>query len=155
APVSARQEASLSSLGVRVLDNSADFTKVPGVALPNTGLVSAAVPFAELDAVASLGWVTALRPALRPQVDASPVTTEGMQLHQADVAQASGLTGAGQKIGAISGDVDHISQSIAQGELPANVQVLQQAAYNDDEGTAMLEIIHDLAPAATLAYAST
>ncbi|TCM51692.1 S8 family serine peptidase [Kribbella sp. VKM Ac-2568] len=155
APVTAQQEATLTSLGVSVLKNTADFKPVPGAELPATGLVSTTVPYDKLDAVAALGWVTALRPSLRPAVDVGPITAEGVQLHKADVAQARGLTGRGQKIGAISGDVDHLAESVAQGELPANVQVLRQAEYVDDEGTAMLEIIHDMAPQAKLAYAST
>ena len=44
---------------------------------------------------------------------------------------------------------------MAQGELPSDVEVLNRASYTDDEGTAMLEIVHDMAPAAELAYAST
>ncbi|TCN40399.1 subtilase family protein [Kribbella orskensis] len=155
APVTAQQEATLASLGVSVLKNTADFKPVPGAELPATGLVSTTIPYDKLDAVAALGWVTALRPSLRPAVDVGPITAEGVQLHKADAAQARGLTGRGQKIGAISGDVDHLAESVAQGELPANVQVLRQAEYVDDEGTAMLEIIHDLAPQAKLAYAST
>ncbi|TDU90670.1 hypothetical protein EV138_4262 [Kribbella voronezhensis] len=155
APVTAEQEASLASLGVSVLKNSADFKQVAGADLPSTGLLSTSVPYDKLDAVAGLGWVTAMRPSLRPAVDVGPVTTEGLQLHKADVAQARGLTGRGQKIGAISGDVDHLAESVAQGELPADVQVLRQGDYDDDEGTAMLEIIHDLAPQAKLAFAST
>ncbi len=155
APVSAAQAAQLSGLGATVLNNSASFPDVPGADLPETGLVRAVVPYDRLDAVAALGWVTALRPSLRPAVDVGPITAEGVGLHKADVAQSRGLTGRGQKIGAISGDVDHLADSVAQGELPADVQVLRQAAYDDDEGTAMLEIIHDLAPGAKLAYAST
>jgi hypothetical protein len=155
APLNAQQEASLTSLGVTVETNSADFKEIPGADLPNTGLVSASVPYDKLDAVASLGWVSALRPTLRPQVDVGPVTAEAVQLHKADQAQAAGLTGRGQKIGAISGDVDHLAESVARGELPPDVQVLRQADYTDDEGTAMLEIIHDMAPDAKLAYAST
>ena len=155
APVTAQQEATLASLGVSVLKNTADFKPVPGAELPTTGLVSTTVPYDKLDAVAALGWVTALRPSLRPAVDVGPITAEGVALHKADKAQARGLTGRGQKIGAISGDVDHLAESVAQGELPANVQVLRQAEYVDDEGTAMLEIIHDMAPQAKLAYAST
>lgn len=155
APVTAQQEATLASLGVSVLKNTADFKPVPGADMPTTGLVSTTVPYDKLDAVAALGWVTALRPSLRPAVDVGPITAEGVQLHKADAAQARGLTGRGQKIGAISGDVDHLAESVAQGELPANVQVLRQAEYVDDEGTAMLEIIHDMAPQAKLAYAST
>jgi hypothetical protein len=154
APVTAAQEAALTGLGVTVEKNSADFKSVAG--LPNTGLVSASVPYDKLDAVAALDWVTALRPALRPAVDVGPVTAEGVQLHKADKAQARGLTGKGQKIGVISGDVDHLADAVAAGELPSNVQVLQQASeYTNDEGTAMLEIIHDMAPKASLAFAST
>lgn len=155
APITAQQEASLTSLGVSVLKNTADFKAVPGADLPSTGLLSTTVPYDKLDAVAGLGWVSALRPSLRPAVDVGPITAESVQLHQADKAQARGLTGKGQKIGAISGDVDNLAASIAQGELPADVQVLRQATYDDDEGTAMLEIIHDIAPQAKLAYAST
>jgi len=155
APITAAQEAALTSLGVSVEKNSADFKSVPGADLPSTGLVSASVPADKLDAVAALDWVTALRPSLRPSVDVGPITAEGVQLHKADLAQARGLTGRGQKVGAISGDVDHIADSIAAGELPKDVQVLRQADYTDDEGTAMLEIIHDMAPGAKLAFAST
>ncbi len=156
APVTGPQQADLTALGVSVLKNSADFPAVTGADLPSTGLVSATVPYDKLDAVAALGWVTALRPSLRPAVDVGPITAEGVQLHKADLAQARGLTGKGQKVGAISGDVDHIADAIAAGELPADVQVLQQAAsYVNDEGTAMLELVHDLAPGAKLAYAST
>ena len=155
APASAAQLAQLTALGAKVAGSSASFTKVPGVDLPQTGLVSALVPYDKLDAVAALGWVSTLRPSLRPAVDTGPVESEGVRLHAADLAQASGLSGRGQTVGAISGDVDHIAGSIAQGELPADVQVLRQADYDDDEGTAMLEIVHDLAPGAKLMYAST
>ncbi|WP_344238714.1 S8 family serine peptidase [Kribbella hippodromi] len=155
APIDARQQADLTNLGVTVLSNSADFKSVPGADLPNTGLVSAQVPYDKLDAVAALDWVTALRPSLRPAVDVGPVTAEGVQLHQADKAQARGLTGRGQTIGVISGDADHVAEAIAAGELPADTRVLRSAAYDNDEGTAMMEIIHDLAPDAKLAFAST
>ncbi|MEU8227718.1 S8 family serine peptidase [Kribbella sp. NPDC048915] len=155
-PITPQQQAQLTALGVSVTKNSADFPKVPGADMPQTGLVATSVPADKLDAVAALNWVTALRPALRPVVDVGPITAEAVPMHKADRAQARGLTGRGQKIGAISGDVDHLEDAVAQGELPKDVQVLQRAAsYEDDEGTAMLEIIHDVAPGAKLAYAST
>ncbi|TDO49712.1 subtilase family protein [Kribbella sp. VKM Ac-2571] len=155
APVTAQQQADLTALGASVLKNSADFPAVAGTELPSTGLVSATVPYDKLDALAALDWVTALRPSLRPAVDVGPITAEGVQLHQADKAQAKGLTGRGQKIGVISGDADHVADAIAAGELPADTRVVQSAAYNNDEGTAMMEIIHDLAPDAKLTFAST
>jgi hypothetical protein len=153
APITAQQEAQLTALGVAVQKNTADIKNTYD--LPTTGLVSATVPSDKLDAVAALDWVSALRPALRPAVDVGPTTAEGVQLHRADKAQARGLTGRGQKIGVISLDADHLADAVAAGELPPDVQVLQQGSYVNDEGTAMMEIIHDLAPGAKLAFAST
>lgn len=153
APITAQQEAQLTALGVAVQKNTADVKNTYD--LPATGLVSATVPSDKLDAVAALDWVSALRPALRPAVDVGPTTAEGVQLHRADKAQARGLTGRGQKIGVISLDADHLADAVAAGELPPDVQVLQQGSYVNDEGTAMMEIIHDLAPGAKLAFAST
>jgi hypothetical protein len=71
-------------------------------------------------------------------------------LHRADKAQQSGLSGQGQTIGVISDGVSSLAESIARGELPADVVVLD--AGEGDEGTAMLEIIHDTAPQARLMF---
>jgi hypothetical protein len=148
--VGADQLRQLAKLGVDVRASSADYAPVAGVDFPDAGLVHAIVPYDKVDAVAALGWVAAVRPTIRPAVDAGPVTTEGVPLHNADDAQAAGYTGAGQKVGAISDGVTSLADSQAQGELPADVQVLD--AGNGDEGTAMLEIVHDMAPGATLAF---
>ena len=63
------------------------------------------------------------------------------------------------KIGVISDSVNQVSPglagSMASGDLPNNVQVLQDGQPGDtDEGRAMLEEIHDLAPDAALAFYS-
>ncbi|MFF0269620.1 S8 family serine peptidase [Kribbella sp. NPDC004536] len=155
ATASRAETAELNRLGVTVNAGSGDFANVPGIDLPQTGLLRATVPYDKLDAVAGLDWVTAIRPALRPATDVGPITAEGVQLHKADLAQASGFSGRGQTVGVISGDVDHLADSVAQGELPSDVKVVRRADYDDDEGTGMLEIIHDLAPDAKLAFAST
>ncbi|GAB3895573.1 hypothetical protein GCM10029964_075670 [Kibdelosporangium lantanae] len=154
-PVSDAQEAQLRSLGVTVRTNAAKLAPVPGAELPDAGLVSTVVPFDKLDAVAALPWVATLRPSVRPVTDVGPNTAEAVPLHKADVAQKKGLTGKGQTVGVMSGDVDHVAESIARGELPADVKVLSQAAYDDDEGTAMMEIVHDIAPDAKLMYATS
>ena len=149
-PVGAAQAAQLRGLGATVMASSADFARVPGVALPDSGLIHAVVPYDKVDAVAGLSWVAAVRPTIRPAVDAGPITSEGVTLHNATLAQSLGFTGAGQKIGAISDGTTSIAQSIARGELPESVQVLDPG--EGDEGTAMLEILHDMAPGAQLAF---
>jgi hypothetical protein len=153
--ISDSQLADLAGAGAIDTSNSSQWTAVPGMRLPTTGLAAVMLPYDRLDAVAALPWVTVLRPAFRPAMDVGPIEAESVQLHQADKAQDNGLSGKGQKVGAMSGDVDHIADSIKQGELPKNVQVLSQAKYDDDEGTAMLEIVHDMAPKAKLAYATS
>ena len=152
-PVGKAEAAQLAALGATVKSSSADFAAVPGVALPDAGLIDASVPADELDAVAALPWVAALRPAIRPATDVGPIESEGVQLHRADVAQRIGITGRGQKVGAMSDGVTSLADSVAQGELPPNVRVLDPGEGN--EGTAMLEEIHDEAPGAKLLFSGT
>jgi hypothetical protein len=154
-PVGSAEESQLRSLGATIQTSSASFAPVAGADLPDAGLISAMVPYDKLDAVAALDWVATLRPSLRPVSDAGAITAEGVPLHKADIAQRQGLTGKGLKIGAISDDVDHLADSIARGELPPDVQVVKSADFDGDEGTAMLEIVHDMAPDAKLMFATT
>ncbi len=149
-PVGAAQAQQLRRLGATVLASSADFAPVAGVALPAAGLVHAVVPYDRVDAVAALPWVAAVRPTVRPAVDAGPIVSEGVRLHSADTAQSQGFTGAGQRVGVISDGVTSLAEAVARGELPNTVQVLD--AGSGDEGTAMLEIINDMAPGAGLAF---
>ena len=82
------------------------------------------------------------------------VNSEGDKTHNADVARTTyGATGAGVKVGVLSDGVTHLSTSQATGDLGI-VTVLSGQAGSGDEGTAMLEIIHDLAPNAQLYFAT-
>ena len=84
------------------------------------------------------------------------VTSEGDVTHTADQARTSfGVTGTGIKIGVISDSVDYLAQSQANGNLPA-VTVLsgRSGVPATGEGTAMLEIIYDLAPGAQLFFST-
>ncbi|HZB50966.1 MAG TPA: S8 family serine peptidase [Mycobacteriales bacterium] len=83
------------------------------------------------------------------------VTSEGDVTHAADTARSRfRVTGTGVKIGVLSDGVDSLPASIASGDLPPDVEVLPGQAGSGDEGTAMLEIVHDLAPNAKLAFAT-
>ncbi|MBB4684556.1 S8 family serine peptidase [Amycolatopsis jiangsuensis] len=86
---------------------------------------------------------------------AATITSEGDRAHNADVARRDfGVTGTGVKVCALSDGVDSLAVSQARGELPAGVDVPAGQAGSGDEGTAMLEIIHDLAPNARLGFAT-
>ncbi len=80
--------------------------------------------------------------------------SEGDKTHRAfDARNAFGVNGSGVKIGVLSDGVDTLAARQATGDLPA-VTVLPGQAGSGDEGTAMLEIVHDLAPGAQLFYAT-
>ena len=81
--------------------------------------------------------------------------TEGDKTHRAlDGRNAFGVNGTGVKIGVISDGVDSLAARQATGDLPPVVTVLPLQAGSGDEGTAMLEIVHDLAPGAELFFAT-
>lgn len=104
---------------------------------------------------------------LTSSTPATPVTwqgsvgTEGDVTHQALAARgAFGVNGAGLKIGVLSDGVANHALSQATGDLPPDcgtppcLTVLSGQAGSGDEGTAMLEIIHDMAPGASLYFAT-
>ena len=85
---------------------------------------------------------------------AAAVTSEGDRAHAADTArQQNGITGVGTKLCALSDGVSSLAASVASGELPP-VDVLPGQEGSGDEGTAMLEIMHDIAPGAALGFAT-
>src|SRR5262245_24963880 len=82
-------------------------------------------------------------------------TSEGDKTHRAEAARAMfGFNGAGARIGVISDGAANLATSQALGDLPQGVVVLPGQNGSGDEGTAMMEIIHDLAPGAQLYFAS-
>lgn len=122
-------------------------------ALPAPGLINAWVPASAIDALDALLWIAAVTP---PGYSEPDVTSEGVALHRADIAQAQNIDGTGITIGVMSDGVSNLAASQALGELPAAcpgtpcINVLTTGS--GDEGTAMLELINDMAPGANLAF---
>jgi subtilisin-like proprotein convertase family protein len=95
-----------------------------------------------------------------PQKGVSPNATtvvnvsEGDKTHKADAGRAAfGANGSGVKIGVLSDGVSNLAAAQATGDL-GPVTVLPGQTGSGDEGTAMLEIVHDLAPGAQLYFAT-
>ena len=82
------------------------------------------------------------------------VNWEGVSAHQADKAFTTGISGAGVKVCVISDGINTLAARQASGDLPATVTVLPGQAGTGDEGTAMLEIVYDIAPGAMLGFAT-
>lgn len=112
---------------------------------------------AALDTLAVLPVVTRVRLPDYGRTAAGPVVTEGDALLRADDVRAMGApgpyNGSGIRVGVISDGVTTRAAAIAAGNLPAGGIVVNPAQPgNGDEGTAMLEIIHDLAPGSPLSF---
>ena len=88
--------------------------------------------------------------------------SEGYDTHRVnDACGTFGVAGTGVKIGVLSDGATQIAFSQALGDLPPTcpagppcVTILPGQDGVDDEGTAMMEIIHDLAPGANLYFAT-
>ncbi|MEV6877914.1 S8 family serine peptidase [Amycolatopsis sp. NPDC051128] len=136
------------------------------------GAVRADLPLSALDAIAGRADVAEVKPAAQATTWSEPgnrdagapaamkaaaagtQVSEGDKAHGADAARTTyGVSGSGVKVCVLSDGVDSLAKSQSAGELPA-VDVLPGQKGSGDEGTAMLEIVHDLAPNATLGFAT-
>jgi subtilisin-like proprotein convertase family protein len=100
-----------------------------------------------------------------PQPEGTPVavTSVGAVNSQGDRAHAAtrarrffNADGTGVKVGILSDSDDFKEQAIASGDLPANTTTVpgEDGRPGAGEGTAMMEIVHDLAPGADLFFAT-
>jgi PKD domain len=146
-----RERAQLISRGARIV---ATATGAARRGHPAFGVFHAAVPYDRLDDVAAYDWVAAITPPDYAQTDdhpTNPTNSQGVALHNADDVQARGINGAGVNVGVISNG----APSIAASDLPAvtvNNTGCAAGSAGCDEGTAMLEIVHDMAPGAGLLF---
>ena len=121
--------------------------------VPEYNAIRARVPLNQIDSLAVSADVQAIRPAVRAMTNKLN-TSEGDNAHHTlSARQSCGVDGSGIKIGVISDSVDYLSQVQASGDLPY-VTVLEDAPGSSGEGTALLEIVHDIAPAAELYFAT-
>ena len=125
------------------------------IEVTNSGwnVVQAWVPISSLDQIAALDAVQEITPPDYAVTKTGSINSDGDAIHRADLVRAfSGLTGAGVKVGVISDGVDSRTTSRGRGDLPGNIEINPDLESEGDEGTALLEIVHDLAPDARLAF---
>jgi hypothetical protein len=146
------------------------------------GVLSMWMPLNQADALARTPGVDSVKLSLKPKHWGGYSATQGYGLVPGQGASvlncpqviANGYTGAGITVGAQSDSYNalsnsypvHAAQDIASGDLPGTgnpngyttaVNVLEDypaGAGTEDEGRAMLQIIHDCAPAAALAFST-
>jgi hypothetical protein len=145
ADVSEELLATIEAAGGKVFNSFAEYRSI-----------RAALPLTELESLSSRNDVEFISPAARAERNTGSVNSEGDVAEGANTARASfNATGVGVKVGVLSDSVDFMAQSQASGDL-GNVTVLpgQSGVPDSGEGTAMLEIVHDIAPGAELYYAT-
>ncbi len=151
-------------------------TAAGGVVLgsyPAFGKVNAKVPIRQVEAIAERPEVRYIGPRTGFLVNTGSVTSQGDLAHAAASARTTfAANGTGVKVGILSDGVDSLAGRQATGDLPPTcgptpgpgpcVQVVKECDLSlyppgttcGDEGTAMMEIIHDLAPGAKLYFAT-
>lgn len=149
--------AKLSIMNVEALADSADVQSVRPAALAHTNgfFPGRFASRTQSRALPQFSLLNALH--LAPFIGS--VTSQGFIAHAANQVVSGGIDGTGVKVGVLSDSAlpDRVEALIATGDLPADVTVLpgQQGPPNgENEGTAMMEIIHDLAPGAKLFFAT-
>ena len=130
-------------------------------------LVSARVPVSALKAIAALPDVQSVRPAFA-RTHAGLVTTQGDRAQGSGRARANyGVDGSGIRVGILSDSFKCLTgpifpgqmftmmrQDINNDDLPPTVKVLADNACSgsNDEGRAIGQIVHDVAPGASIAF---
>jgi hypothetical protein len=123
-----------------------------------------------LDKIADLPEVITIQQNTRPVHNAGAVTSQGDSAIDADLARSSfNVDGTGVQVGIISDSFNNLgggvvagsgcSQTLTgttsqtSGDLPAAVTLLEdQPSGGTDEGRGMAEIVHDIAPGATIMF---
>lgn len=139
------------------------------------GMMDVYVPADRVTELANTAGVSSVFLALAPVFDVGATTSQGVHQHRVDqitdqnVVPVTGITGAGIMVGVLSNSYDtsttsitHAADDVASGDLPGlgnpnnstPVLVLEDFPASSDEGRAMAQIVHDMAPAADLAFAT-
>jgi hypothetical protein len=122
-------------------------------------IVSGQLPIAAIESMAGLATLQFARPAYAT-TSVGLVTSQGDQAMRADVARATfGVDGTGVIVGVLSDSFNCLggaAADVASDDLsPVTVlQELPNCTIGTDEGRAMLQLVHDVAPGAHLAFAT-
>jgi hypothetical protein len=134
---------------------------VQTASLPADHLVEGYLPLSAIQNINDLSGqgLLGVMPVYKPITATGSVNSQGDNILEAQRTRAAtGDTGAGVTVGVLSDSYNNqggAAAGVASGDLPNNVNVLQDlSSGGTDEGRAMLEIVHDLAPGANLAFAT-
>src|SRR5271157_2394160 len=139
-------KTSLGNLGMQIVDTN-----------PTDGLVDGYLPINELPTAAQLPQTLSGQLDLKSETFGAAINEADYSTYANVASQHTGLTGAGVTVGVISdsfNDLGGYATDVSTGDLPPNVDILQDGTGGDDEGRAMAQNIYHIAPGAGLAFAT-
>jgi len=119
--------------------------------------VRAAVPASALLGLAGREDVAFISRGTHPRKHIGSVTSQADTAEKVAAGRLKfGVDGTGIRVGVMSDSATYASNSFVKGDLPSDFTVIRKGDNSDDagEGTAMSEIVHDLAPGAKIDFAS-
>ncbi|GAB3567222.1 hypothetical protein GCM10027578_17720 [Spirosoma luteolum] len=122
------------------------------------GYIFGYLPMDKLSALKDLTALNYAWPYQKPMNNVGRVTSQGDVALKANLARTTyNVTGAGTKVGVLSDSYNALGGApagVTSGDLPAGVQVIDDYLVGGatDEGRAMAEIVHDVAPGAAIAF---
>lgn len=121
---------------------------------PRFHSIRAQVTIDQLENLAADPKVKFIQRALEGTAHTGSINSEADTTHRASLARSNfAVGGSGVKIGVLSDGIQFLENSQASGDL-GNVTILPGQSGSGREGTAMLELIKDLAPEAELYFAT-
>lgn len=140
------------------------------------GKLSAFVPVDSLESLARTAGVRSVAMAHLARTNAGRVTSQGVSVLRSDIVNRAGVDGTGVTVGILSdsfntssgfGVLDTAALDVATGDLPSTLAIpggeglkflieLDPNIFGPftDEGRAMAQIVHDVAPGAALCFAT-
>ncbi|MEQ8973481.1 MAG: S8 family serine peptidase [Coleofasciculus sp. C1-SOL-03] len=153
---------------VAASDVNSLLSDLQGLGLQNTStfgsLVSGMLPIEALASAAQLESLKFAKPAYKPITNVGRTTSQANAALRADIAREQfGVDGTGVTIGVLSDSFNFsgtAAEDVASGDLPSGINVLKDLPndgslgdiFGIDEGRAMMQLIHDVAPGADLAF---
>ena len=135
--------------------------RLQAVSKMNPQLLEGYVALSAVKDIRKVEGVQTILAMQRPTSFAGSVQSQAVGSEKADIAQSHGWDGKGIRVGVLSNSFANgtsyptAADDVASGDLPPDVFVLQDySGGGDDEGRAMLQLVHDIAPAAKLGFAT-